>query len=28
VLEKCGFIRLGETATSPDGVHEYLYRLD
>jgi RimJ/RimL family protein N-acetyltransferase len=28
VLEKCGFVRVGATATAHDGVEEYLYRLD
>lgn len=27
VLEKCGFVRVGDAATAPDGVKEYLYRL-
>ena len=27
VLEKCGFVRMGDAMTSPGGVEEYLYRL-
>lgn len=26
VLEKCGFVRVGDAAPAPDGVAEYLYR--
>lgn len=26
VLEKCGFVRVGDTTPAPDGVGEYLYR--
>ena len=28
VLEKCGFVRVGDATTASDGVAEYLYRLD
>lgn len=28
VLEKCGLCRVGGAETAPDGVQEYLYRLD
>lgn len=27
VLEKCGFLRVGDPTTAADGVEEYLYRL-
>jgi RimJ/RimL family protein N-acetyltransferase len=28
VLEKCGFVRVGDAHTAPDGIEEYLYRFE
>jgi RimJ/RimL family protein N-acetyltransferase len=28
VLEKCGFVRIGDATTADDGVDEYVYRFD